>query len=93
MDKNNIPQDERTPIGVLYGIEKKIAAITKSRIKFNQLFADAVHNQVIYIKFAVKDGAPQWKIETSDDFTKSTGIFLRSKTTKKRLTDKIGVQT
>ena len=55
MDKNNIPQDERTPIGVLYGIEKKIAAITKSRIKFNQLFADAVHNQVIYIKFAVKE--------------------------------------
>jgi len=97
MDNNNIPQNERTPIGVLYNIEKKIAKLTKedTKLKFNELFADAVRNQIIYIKFQVNksNGLPEWKLETSPDFTKSKGIHLRSKTTKNRLTDKIGVQT
>ena len=97
MDNNNIPPNERTPIGVLYNIEKKIARLTKvdTKLKFNQLFADAVHNQIIYIKFQVNksNGRPEWKLETSSDFTESKGIHLRSKTTKNRLTDKIGVQT
>tara|TARA_B100000131_G_C18090465_1_gene601974 strand:+ start:556 stop:1794 length:1239 start_codon:yes stop_codon:yes gene_type:complete len=92
--KNKIPEKEQTPIGVLYNIEKKIAHITKTKLKFNDIFSDAVQNQIIYIKFAVSsDGTPDWKIETSEDFAKSEGIFLRSKTTTSRLTDKIGVQT
>ena len=92
--KNRIPENEQTPIGVLYNIEKQIAQITKTRLKFNEIFSDAVQNQIIYIKFQVTtDGTPSWKIETSDDFVESTGIYLRSKTTKNRLTDKIGVQT
>ena len=92
--KNRIPENEQTPTGVLYNIEKQIAQITKTRLKFNEIFSDAVQNQIIYIKFQVTtDGTPSWKIETSDDFVESTGIYLRSKTTKNRLTDKIGVQT
>lgn len=97
MDNNNIPPNERTPIGVLYNIEKKIAKVTKNtdKLKFNKLFADAVRSQVIYIKFKINksNGLPEWKLETSPDFEISTGIYLRSKTTKSRLVDKIGIQT
>ena len=97
MDKNKIPENERTPIGVLYSIEKKIAKLTKTnhKLKFNDLFAAAVQSKLVYIKFQVNksNGLPEWKLETSPDFKVSGKIHLRSKTTKNRLTDKIGVQT
>jgi len=94
---NGIQGAEHTPTGILYDIEKKIEKVTKDKIKlkFNDLFADAVRSQVIYIKFKINksNGRPEWKLETSPDFKVSTGIYLRGKTTKNRLSDKIGVQT
>lgn len=70
---------------------------TNGKVIMTQIFADAVRNEVIYIKFQVdkKSGLPKWTTIISEDIERVEAgypAFLRSKYGHGKASDKMGIQ-
>lgn len=86
-----------TAIEIMYECEKIIQNETKSRkLDMTDIFADAIDNQVFYVKFEIDStGVGEWELNSSDDFRKAKSnmvVFLRSKNGYKRADDRMGIQ-
>lgn len=83
---------------IMYECEKMIMNRTKSgELDMNGIFADAIKNKVLYVKFEIDNatGLGKWDIIASDDIKnfKTYGVvYLRSKNGYTRASDRMGVQ-
>ena len=83
---------------IMYECEKMIMNRTKSgELNMNSIFADAIKQKVLYVKFEVDNttGLGKWDVIASDDIKnfKTYGIvYLRSKNGYTRASDRMGVQ-
>jgi hypothetical protein len=81
---------------IMYECEKMIQQETKSgKLNMNAIFADAIEEQVLYIKFEVGEGDGKWGVIAADDIKviNSYGrAYLRTKNGYTRAADRMGVQ-
>jgi hypothetical protein len=81
---------------VMYECEKLLAKMTKDgTLNMNQLFADAISEKVLYVKFDLDpQGLPKWEVIASDDITGPTygNVSLRTKNGYTRASDRMGIQ-
>ena len=82
----------------MYECEKMLQKETREgSLEMNQLFSDAIENQVIYVKFEINKvtGLGDWDIITSDDTRKVNEhgiVSLRTKNGYTRDKDRMGIQ-
>jgi len=85
-------QKERPTLNeIMYESEKMVVKHSK-KLKFNQMFRDAIENKLIYVMFDIVGGTPKFTVKVSDDFN-SNKAFLRTKNGYSRRSDSMGVQT
>jgi len=82
---------------IMYECEKMIQKQTKDQtFDMTELFADAIENQVFYVKFEIDaSGVGDWSVIVSDDIRKSKSgsvVYLRSKNGYTRASDRMGIQ-
>ncbi len=81
---------------IMYECEKMIQKETKEgSLKMNALFASAIKEQVIYIKFEVDNtGLGNWGVVASDDIANKSysRVYLRTKNGYTRASDRMGIQ-
>jgi hypothetical protein len=82
---------------VMYECEKYIKdASVSGELDINGIFADAIRNAVVYVKFDVNTrGIGEWSVVVSDDIKKmkqGKKAFLRTKNGYTRAADRMGVQ-
>jgi hypothetical protein len=83
---------------IMYECEKMIMNRTKSgELNMNSIFADAIKQKVLYVKFEVDNttGLGKWDVIASDDIKdfKTYGVvYLRSKNGYTRASDRMGIQ-
>lgn len=81
-----------TALELAYAIEKLIVNVSRHKLDFTDIFSDAVHGQVTYVKFELDaTGTPKWSVSMSEDFSKKR-VVLRTKNGNTRSADKIGIQ-
>lgn len=95
--KNDYLKSKKSPTlnEIMYECEKILTADSKSgRLSFTKIFADAIENQVIYVRFEVGPfGTGKWEIDASDDFKSAEkSVYLRSKNGYNRDSDRMGIQ-
>jgi hypothetical protein len=82
---------------IMYECEKMLQKQTKDQtFDMTELFADAIENQVFYVKFGIdSSGVGDWSVIVSDDIRKSKSgsvVYLRSKNGYTRASDRMGIQ-
>ena len=82
---------------IMYECEKTLMLNTKNgTLDMNSIFADAIQNTVIYIKFELgATGIGHWDSVISSDIIKSKKdkkVFLRTKNGYTRASDRMGIQ-
>lgn len=81
---------------IMYECEKIIQKETKTgSLNMNAIFADAIEEQVLYIKFELNSrGIPQWDVIASDNINKPDfgRVYLRTKNGYTRSSDRMGIQ-
>ena len=81
---------------IMYECEKIIQKETKEgSLNMNAIFADAIEEQVLYVKFELDSvGIPVWDVIASDDIRGPTQgrVYLRSKNGYTRASDRMGIQ-
>lgn len=98
-NKNNYLKTKKNPTlnEVMYECEKYIKdASVSGELDINGIFADAIRNVVIYVKFDINPmGNAEWTVVVSDDIKKlkqGSKAFLRTKNGYTRAADRMGVQ-
>lgn len=98
-NKNNYLKTKKNPTlnEVMYECEKYIKdASVSGELDINEIFADAIRNVVIYVKFDISPmGNAEWTVVVSDDIKKlkqGSKAFLRTKNGYTRAADRMGVQ-
>lgn len=98
-NKNEYLKSKKNPTinEVMYECEKYIKdASVSGDLDINGIFADAIRNAVIYVKFDVNTrGIGEWDVIVSDDIKKlkqGKKAFLRTKNGYTRAADRMGVQ-
>ena len=81
---------------IMYECEKLIQKETKDgSLNMNQIFSDAIQEQVLYIKFELDSrGLPKWAVIASDDIRGPAygRVYLRTKNGYTRASDRMGIQ-
>lgn len=82
---------------IMYECEKLIQAETKNgNLDMNSIFADAIKEEVVYVKFELDStGVGKWGVIVSDDIKKINSYgraYLRTKNGYTRASDRMGVQ-
>ena len=82
-----------TSTEIMYECEKAVQKISETRLNFNEIFRDAIANQVVYVKFHITGSNPEgiWSMVSSEDF-KSKRVIIRSKNGYTRKKDRMGIQ-
>lgn len=98
-NKNEYLKTKKNPTlnEVMYECEKYIKeASVSGDLDINGIFADAIRNTVIYVKFDISaTGIGEWDVVVSDDIQKlkqGKKAFLRTKNGYTRAADRMGVQ-
>lgn len=98
IDKNPNLNKNSTSKNIIYVLDRILENITsnkyseRKRIKFSEIFIDAIKNKVIYIMYKTNnDGTPNFNVKIHKDFENSD-VYLRTKNTNNSLSDKMGVQ-
>lgn len=98
-NKNEYLKNKKNPTinEVMYECEKYIMKESVSGdLDINGIFADAIRNAVVYVKFDVTNsGVGEWDVVISDDIKKlkqGKKAFLRTKNGYTRSADRMGVQ-
>jgi hypothetical protein len=99
INSNDYLKVKKTPTTneIMYECEKMIQNETKNGpINMNNIFSDAIDNQVFYVKFDVNKstGIGDWDVIVSDDIRKSKygRVYLRTKNGYTRSSDRMGIQ-
>lgn len=79
-----------------HAIEKRLERESKEgSLDFTRLFADAIDGHVVFVKFGLRaNGMPRWETATADDIRNGSEgrVFLRTKNTELRASDRMGLQ-
>jgi hypothetical protein len=99
VNKNDYLKSKKNPTlnEVMYECEKYIKdASVSGQLDINNMFADAIRNAVVYVKFDITtSGIGYWDVIISDDIKKmkqGKKAFLRTKNGYTRAADRMGVQ-
>lgn len=99
ISKNEYLKTKKEPTinEIMYECEKMLQKQTKDQtFDMTELFADAIENQVFYVKFGIDvSGVGDWSVIVSDDIRKSKSgsvVYLRSKNGYTRASDRMGIQ-
>jgi hypothetical protein len=99
VNKNDYLKSKKNPTlnEVMYECEKYIKdASVSGQLDINSMFADAIRNAVVYVKFDITtSGIGYWDVIISDDIKKmkqGKKAFLRTKNGYTRAADRMGVQ-
>jgi hypothetical protein len=99
ISKNEYLKSKKDPTvnEIMYECEKMLQKQTKDQtFDMTELFADAIENQVFYVKFGIdSSGVGDWSVIVSDDIRKSKSgsvVYLRSKNGYTRASDRMGIQ-
>lgn len=98
INQNEYLRTKKTPTmnEIMYECEKMIQKETKEgSLKMNPIFATAIKEQVLYVKFQLDaTGLGDWGVIASDDIS-GTGhgrVYLRTKNGYTRASDRMGIQ-
>lgn len=78
---------------LFYATEKRALDFAKKKLRFDDLFLDATSSKIYYLKYDITKAKPEGDFKVIDSVaTKPEKVFLRSKNSRTRAADRIGIQ-